>query len=634
MRGFQGKNLFLFHVIFLFIPIFFLYTNCKYDPGISASPTRLFSSMEGGGAGNGEPFEGKLYNRKVPGNSCGGQTMPLGQIKIDGSLITLTKNSAQACDNSAPIKAENLLLSKNTDLVLAYQDGLYVKQMTEADQNSEVFTEAWCRTTSSLYGNVDAVVMWGQDGKAASLQLFSEKANEHYQSSQVYRKLIPGTVSYGSNQAYLEIAYSQSLPNQPYERKGSLMAQLSGQLIKLDVLCRMGGQFDSQAPAFKYSMDQDIFALQKPIEKIIPSVSHPVLKYSIYPELPMGLNLDVNTGVISGVPSALIPSQLYQVEATLKFGSISTVLELGVGREISVTSFDIDSGALINKIKQSSPFPSIVKFPDETIYLKGKEIVFSGEAKFIGQSKTVLDGEGRSRLLNVSGNSKLILQSLRLTNGFVLTKGGAIYSENSSIMIDHVHFDHNSVGDNNIEVSSKMGGAIYSEGGVLSIKDSVFEDNSVPWSGANLYGGAIAIHQPNKLVINIVSTRFSRNSAAFGGAVYATGSNTDQGFNFSNCEFIQNSAISGGGILIGLGLVTVKNSSFSQNAARLFGGALATGSVTGMSIEASSFQNNTANLGSALYFSGLNQGSALVLKSSQIRRSQIYSDNGVILNED
>ncbi|KAK8808515.1 hypothetical protein WA158_008416 [Blastocystis sp. Blastoise] len=90
--------------------------------------------------------------------------------------------------------------------------------------------------------------------------------------------------------------------------------------------------------------DQCIY-LQKPIFTISPPVyyknetsiniqviqsSDKQIKYSITPELPEGITLNINTGLISGIPLAIPENTLYTITATTLYGSSSQYIVLNI----------------------------------------------------------------------------------------------------------------------------------------------------------------------------------------------------------------------------------------------------------------------------------------------------------------
>lgn len=103
-----------------------------------------------------------------------------------------------------------------------------------------------------------------------------------------------------------------------------------------------------------------------------------------------------------------------------------------------------------------------------------------------------------------------------------------------------------------------MGGAIYNSG-TMDIRSSEFAGN------ASSYGGAVASYGTGEIADSV----FRANRAAQGGAIYSNG-----GGNIANSVFEGNEANSGGAIYNRTEGLVVTNSSFTDNTAAGYGGAL------------------------------------------------------------
>lgn len=93
-----------------------------------------------------------------------------------------------------------------------------------------------------------------------------------------------------------------------------------------------GTSTDTVAPAgLIYGYDSVVYAVGQPIEPNAPSSSGgAITQYSVAPALPVGLNLDAATGVISGTPSAVADAALYTVTATNSAGHTTARLQIEV----------------------------------------------------------------------------------------------------------------------------------------------------------------------------------------------------------------------------------------------------------------------------------------------------------------
>jgi predicted outer membrane repeat protein len=156
----------------------------------------------------------------------------------------------------------------------------------------------------------------------------------------------------------------------------------------------------------------------------------------------------------------------------------------------------------------------------------------------------------------------LTLQNLTLQGGDVQDDwGGAIYSMNSSITLDDVHFVNN---------RAENGGGIYFNLGALNISSSEFMDNHATQGGA-----AIFIDSSRS---TIKATRFEGNSSdGNGGALYAetvTLVLTDDIFN-KNRVTGDGLGSRGGGLYLSHVNLNISRSQFYQNEAPMYGGAIA-----------------------------------------------------------
>lgn len=191
------------------------------------------------------------------------------------------------------------------------------------------------------------------------------------------------------------------------------------------------------------------------------------------------------------------------------------------------------------------------------------------------------------------------------------TNGGAVHvRDGHTITIDNCTFTSN-------EATSSHGGALYYLGSKqLTVRNSTFTGN------AGTEGGAISADGN----LNVSGTKFISNRATTGGAGAVVIWN-NRTFEFSNCEFIGNTAKANGGAIRKGGsaggvlkitdcdfdgnsapngeggvlmlqsspTVTITGSTFTGNSAKTNGGVIKNNSsTTGMKIENSEFSNNTA----------------------------------------
>ncbi|GBC82513.1 hypothetical protein HRbin10_01638 [bacterium HR10] len=191
-----------------------------------------------------------------------------------------------------------------------------------------------------------------------------------------------------------------------------------------------------------------------------------------------------------------------------------------------------------------------------------------------------IDANRSSRIFHVASGGDLVLNGLRLLNGYVSgSDGGAVFNEGGSISINNVTFSDN-------EVEDGFGGAIANRNGRVTISDSGFLRNRLPFGGEggavfnvdgeveiqrstfseNLAEGGGAIFQTGLLArLTISDTTFSDNRAAFGGALHV-----DQGNAVVVRSTFTRNQISGGyaGAISNFGTMVITNSTISGNEAR------------------------------------------------------------------
>jgi len=169
-------------------------------------------------------------------------------------------------------------------------------------------------------------------------------------------------------------------------------------------------------------------------------------------------------------------------------------------------------------------------------------------------------------------------------------RGGAIYNNSGRVrVINSCHFEQNKAGHLN-NPGDDQGGAIYSENGTLVVSSSTFQGNN-----ANGEGGAI----------------YSRKNQAdeSGGLVRIT-----------NSEFGGNYALQNGGAIALVnemnGPTFITDSDFSTNHVDGSGGAIYS-EASDLKVDFDRFENNTAAFGGAIYSKRIIDGSPSILSSEE-----------------
>ncbi len=178
----------------------------------------------------------------------------------------------------------------------------------------------------------------------------------------------------------------------------------------------------------------------------------------------------------------------------------------------------------------------------KTIYI-GSEKVITANTLINGGNVITIDGGNAKRIFSVQNEKNLTVTNLTLVNGYTTGQGGAISAKyQNKIIVNHCTFTNNI----STQLGEKGGGAIFSGNGALTIDNSNFSGNKAS------IGGAIRILNSN---LNVTASSFSRNKAVNssignGGAVYVDGARGDDG------------------------KIVIRTSSFKENSATAYGGAL------------------------------------------------------------
>ncbi|KAG5177548.1 hypothetical protein JKP88DRAFT_248761 [Tribonema minus] len=214
-----------------------------------------------------------------------------------------------------------------------------------------------------------------------------------------------------------------------------------------------------------------------------------------------------------------------------------------------------------------------------------------------------------------NGNATFTCSGLRFNNNTAELDGGAILSQG-------VFTCHNSTLTSN---SARWGGAICEYGSSFNCSASMFINNSA------YLGGAIYTEPSD---FSCSASTFTDNYAGFGGAIYSSA-----GFHCSASTFTFNTAEGGGAAIASTASIyfdgtfrdtsTCSNSKFAFNTAAGLGG---TGGAiyneVNFTCSGSSFTNNTANEGGAIYNTG--DGNVTCSDSTFIANNAV--SGGAIMN--
>ena len=252
-------------------------------------------------------------------------------------------------------------------------------------------------------------------------------------------------------------------------------------------------------------------------------------------------------------------------------------------------------------------------------------------------SSNFKDQEGQAGSFLYSTSSRITIEGSSFINGTSRTNGGAIWASDSRISISGSSFSDIEAGDrggvvyaminSTVTISNSVfrntrstydGSIIFVNEGYLSLRNcSVYNSSSIPiyteyaretritnlvfedCSGS--YASAIAIYESKLVNVEGSSFRNCTTSVDFGGAVYLESVYTtfEEEYQISNCEFINNTSILGGGVYSKNLKLRIENSTFSSNSA-IHGGAVYLESPDNKNatfkIYNSSFDSNKASL--------------------------------------
>ncbi len=222
----------------------------------------------------------------------------------------------------------------------------------------------------------------------------------------------------------------------------------------------------------------------------------------------------------------------------------------------------------------------------------------------------------------IDGGSLNIANDSTISNNYVSTKGGGIYSTNDAEINAHNDADTDVLSVSFVgNTSGDQGGAIYTDStGSVTLVGATFSQNI-----AESDGGAIAHNTPAMLTIR--NTSFVENDTdEEGGAIYTAGNSTTT---IENGTFTANEAGENGGAIIARNgaVLTVSDSTFKENSSDFGGGILLAAGASGV-LENVVVESNRATDGGGL---ALFQASATVGGNSIFKSNTSPEDGGGIL---
>lgn len=205
---------------------------------------------------------------------------------------------------------------------------------------------------------------------------------------------------------------------------------------------------------------------------------------------------------------------------------------------------------------------------------------------------TTLDAQGAGRVVYASGDISVVLDGLRMVNGFHTSSGAGVYAQGASLQVLDSTIAHNRVAPN---FNGNYGVGLYLAGGLLTMQDSLVQGNEPNPGGDYSHdgGGMYAVES----TIEIRDSQFFSNTAAFEGGSCGTGG----AIRLENCTsliqgvtFRDNTATDcnggGGGIWTRIGALQLLDSTFTGNTN---GGAVVL--TANARIDGNTFSDNTGD---------------------------------------
>jgi len=175
-----------------------------------------------------------------------------------------------------------------------------------------------------------------------------------------------------------------------------------------------------------------------------------------------------------------------------------------------------------------------------------------------GQGRNItLQGDDTFRILNITNNVNVTLNSLTITGGNATTgRGGGILSHGNLTLIDSTVTDNRTSGADIVR-----GGGIYNMGALTLINSTVSNNRTL---GTNGNGGGIASVGPLLLTNSTVTGNRTAGNFSAGGGIYAQSTVTLNNSTVSNNQTAGDKVAGGGGIR-SFGVVNLFNSTVSGN---------------------------------------------------------------------
>ena len=223
-----------------------------------------------------------------------------------------------------------------------------------------------------------------------------------------------------------------------------------------------------------------------------------------------------------------------------------------------------------------------------------------------GGDDVTIDGDDLYRPFDVDPGASLTLRRITVTNGMSASRGGAIHSEGTLLVIDSVISE---------STATDRAGGIYNDGGTLTVTDSTVSGNSAGQRAGGIYndGGTLTVSD---------STLSDNSADQRGGGIY----NEDGDATLTECTVSGNSAVQrGGGLYIESGSVSMRDCTVGDdNTSDGDGGGIYNES-NNVTIHESTISDNTADQhGGGIY----NDQGNMFLTETVLSNNEASSGNG------
>ncbi len=260
--------------------------------------------------------------------------------------------------------------------------------------------------------------------------------------------------------------------------------------------------------------------------------------------------------------------------------ALLTISFSGMGDVVASSTVDIDNttvggikGAIDNGNDTVNLASGVYSSDNRCIEIaSGSDVKINGKGSSPNDVK--IDGKREGYMFTVNDNSNLTLSNITFTNYYATDDDGVVIRNLGGVVVlKNCLFLNN-------QISGYKGGVIYNEGGDVSIFDCTFNNNTASSisTGTHAFGGVIYSLDGT---VNIQKSTFTNNKAVEGGVLYTDDFNhvsiNDSTFiNNTATGTLYNATLGGGGAIYNYNNseLSVVNSRFSSNYAKLDGGAI------------------------------------------------------------